>query len=280
MLENAPAMVSIYTYPDGTMSGCATMRRGSWQNRPKPQVEESADSATLWDALPQVVKDAENQARTRRRASTELRRKVRYGDLRRLLTFTNGDCNGEGWDTHRQALRDFAEWYYKAGGRELLGDSAMVSIAERGTERRRVHLHAAIRAGYNLPYRAIHASWSAYLESKGFHSQNGNHRWHAGDDYGDHADGFTSARVCGNYLAKYLSKGFETDARTQCEKRYRSEGCLVPPPTRLMGMLLGEVPTILDDTFGDRGIKTKWFESPNGDYGGYWFEVEATEARA
>lgn len=263
-VADAPALVTIYAYPDGSFSGCASMRHG------KPREGELRD-ISAWANLTPEERSLENRQRSERRAAQTLRRLVRAGDLRRLLTFTNGGA-GEGWTCARDAVHDVMGWYRKGGGRELLGNTGFVLVAERGGKRRRWHVHAAIRAGYRLPYRKLIASWSAWLTSKGYSSPTGTHRWHAGDEKGRGRDGFASARVCAGYLSKYLTKGFELDERQAYEKRFRSADCLVPDPDRYTGGLLREVPSFLVERFTDAHIKCEWFQ--HGDYGGYFFEID------
>jgi hypothetical protein len=103
------------------------------------------------------------------------------------------------------------DWYTQ-DGHWLLGETSFVAVPERGKDWGRIHVHAAIRRGYRLDYSAIIASWSAYLTARGYNSSTGTHRFHAGDEHGKATNGFSSARVCGDYMAKYLAKGFETDA--------------------------------------------------------------------
>jgi len=175
----------------------------------------------------------------------------------------------------RESVRQVLDWYAHAGGRELLGDTPFVCVPERGEDRGRIHVHGAIRSGYRLDYTAIIASWSAYLRSQGYFSSapSGVHRWHAGDEQGRGKVGFSSARVCADYMAKYLAKGFLTDGRVKYEKRYRSDGCLVVEPRRISGFSMGGVPTLLEDTFGPGRVECTWYDAPDGKHGGWWVEV-------
>jgi len=272
-LAEAPATVSLYGYPDGSFSGTAYLRRAAGH------VVAASTSRDEWYwSLTDDERHAANLQRANRHAAQDLMRKVRQGNLRRLLTFTNGG-DGEGWQTLRESVRDVLDWYLHHGGRELLGDTPLVCVPERGENGRRIHVHGAIRSGYRLDYSAIIASWSAYLTSHGFVSTaaSGLHRWHAGDEQGRGKDGFSSARTCADYMAKYLVKGFESDARVKYEKRFRSDGCLVPEPRRVSGFPLGGVPAMLKDTFGVGEVHCVWFDTPNGKYGGWWVEVDGDD---
>jgi hypothetical protein len=172
------------------------------------------------------------------------------------------------------------DWYLHHGGRELLGDTPLVCVPERGDKGRRIHVHGAIRSGYRINYTAIRASWSAYLAAHGYISTapSGLHRWHAGDENGRGKDGFRSARTCADYMAKYLVKGFESEAREKYEKRFRSDGCFVPEPRRSSGFPLGGVPALLKENFGVGETHCVWFDTPNGKYGGWWIEVDGNDS--
>jgi hypothetical protein len=263
-LMKCPSLVMIHSYPDGSFSGVASMRHGRKR-------EDGQPGESVWSGLSQDERDAENLQRSNRRAMQDMKRHVRHGDLRRLLTFTNGG-EGQGWTTLREAALQTLEWY-RTEGRELLGETAFVCVPERGGGNGRIHVHAAIRKGYRLDYSRIIASWSSFLTAKGFISSASCHRWHAGDDQGRGANGFSSARVCAGYLAKYLTKGFESEPRAKFEKRYRTAGSIVPEPRRIHGLSLAEVPIALGDTFGGR-VSGGWYEDEDGRYGGWWFEVD------
>jgi hypothetical protein len=260
-LLKSPALVLIDSYPDGSFSGTASMRRG----------KGNTETESAWSLLTDAEREAESAVRGARSSVKMLRKKVRHYDLRRLLTFTNGG-RGQGWNSLRDAVRDTLAWY-KAEGRYLLGDTAFVCVPERGGLYGRIHVHGAIRAGYRLDYSAVIASWSRFLTSLGYISSASCHRWHAGDDNGKHSSGFSSARVCANYMAKYLAKGFETEPHVLYEKRFRSEGCVIPEPRRVGGFPLADVPALLEDTFGGR-VTGGWHEDEHGAYGGWWFEVD------
>jgi hypothetical protein len=232
---------------------------------------EVPDSSSKWKQLTDEEREKESQDRGARSAVSNLRYKVRHHDLRRLLTFTNGATDG-GWSTLRASVMDTIEWY-RTEGRYLLGETAFVCVPERGGAYGRIHVHAAIRTGYRLDYAAIIKSWSAFLTAKGFISSASCHRWHAGDEQGRGANGFSSARLCASYLAKYLTKGFETEPHVKYEKRFRSDGALVPQARRIYGLTLAEVPECLGDTFGGR-VQSGWYEDSEGAYGGWWFEVD------
>lgn len=250
--------VRVERYPDGSASGVAYVPRGS----------SSGDGSSWWSALDRKERQEQNRYRVGRRAGQQVRRYIRHGNLRRLLTFTNGGA-GEGWPNLREALRTFAAWY-RADGRALLGDTGVVVVPERGGQGGRVHLHAAIRSGYRLDYSAIIRSWSAHLEAHGYHSAIGSHRFHAGDDRGKHSRGFTSARICAGYLAKYLAKGFSEEYVPQ-ERRYRAEEVRVPEPQTLAGFTLEDVSEALCDTFGP-GVVVVPYADHEGKLGGFWFD--------
>lgn len=243
------------------------------RHRVKPEYSEAAEHTSTWWALTRDERDDQNRTRSARRAGQELRRKIRHADLRRLLTFTNGAPGG--WGSMCEALRHVLDWYVNHGGAALLGHSPMVAVPERGGRNLRIHVHAAIRKGIYLDYQAIIASWSAYLTAQGYTSTSNAHRWHAGDDNKKHANGFSSARVCADYMAKYLAKAFESDDRAMYEKRYRVVGVTVPPPRRVYGLTLGEVEGSMRDTFDGRKVECHWFEDSDGNYGGWFIEVSA-----
>lgn len=250
--------MSVDTYPDGSVSGVAYTLRG----------KGSGDGLSWWAKLDEEEREEQNRYRVGRRAGGKVRKLIRYGDLRRLLTFTNGG-EGNGWPNLREAMRTFSRWY-RSEGRYLLGESGCVVVAERGGKRRRVHLHAAIRAGYRLDYARVIRSWSAHLEAEGWHSATGLHRFHAGDDSGKHSRGFASARVCAGYMAKYLAKGFAEEQRLEQERRYVAYDCHVPEPRRMVGFRLGEIPDLVADTFG--ASCTAFFDG-EGLLSGFWFDV-------
>jgi hypothetical protein len=163
-----------------------------------------------------------------RRARSKVRRLVRAYDLTRLLTFTNGSHDSEGFDTRSAALD--AYYGFDRYCRDLLGNTPRLVVAERGGKRGRWHIHVLIRRGYRIPYRGIIRAWSAHMERLGYHSATGIHRFHAGDEFGKHKDGFTSSRVAANYAAKYLGKHADDDARISGEHRYRSYNAAAPLP--------------------------------------------------
>jgi hypothetical protein len=204
-----------------------------------------------------------------------MRRKIRNGDLRRLLTFTNG--SPEGWANGREAMLHVLDWYENGGGRDLLKGSPLVVVPERGKKSyKRLHVHGAMRHGYRLEYSAIIRSWSDYLTSKGHISTANYHRWHVGDEQGRGKDALSSSRVTADYMAKYLGKDFLEDMEHQLNaKRYRCSGVMAPEPVRRVGMLLADIPAMLADTFGTRLDSVVWYESPDGTYGGYFIEVGA-----
>jgi hypothetical protein len=202
-----------------------------------------------------------------------LRHKVRYANLRRLLTFTNGAA-GDGWTSLTAATKDVYEWYVSEGW-QLLDGSPISVVAERGVRFGRIHVHAAVRRGFFINYKAVIESWTGFLIAKGFTPNNSDyHRFHAGDENGKHKNGFASAKVCADYMAKYLSKGFEEDERGIHQKRYRCLGVSIPEPRRLTGFTLDDVPGVLRDTFAG-AVEVTWYESPDGEYAGWFIEVAA-----
>jgi len=128
-------------------------------------------------------------------------------------------------------------------------------------------VHAAVRPGF-IDYNAVRESWSAALEDGGWHSRTGTHRFHAGDDYGQHSNGFSSARVCAHYLAGYLRKSLLSESRVKGERRFESSGCYVPVAVVSQGLTLGEAPAVIRDTFGCDAVP--FFR--DGVVMGYWFD--------
>lgn len=257
--ENRVAGLGVYAYPDGSFSGVAYTMRG--RKRENPSVP------SWWAGLSDQEKADLNRERVGRRAAQRVRHLVRTGNLTRLLTFTNGG-DGDGWPSTREAMLSLGRWYRREG-RALLGDTGIVTVAERG-KKARIHLHAAIRAGYRLDYGAIIRSWSAHLESEGYRSTSTYHRFHAGDDTGRHSEGFSSARICARYLAKYLSKSF-SDERIAQERRHWSEDITPLEPERILGLRLGEIPGLLADTFP--GCSVVAYTDGEGLLAGYFFDT-------
>lgn len=260
-------MVTLHTYPDGSFSGVASIRHG----RRCADAEERV-SVSKYAGLSVTERADENRRRAARQASQDLRRKVRYANLRRLLTFTNG-AEGGGWSSLSEATRDVYEWYI-TGGCVLLGGSPISVVAERGGRFFRIHVHAAVRKGFYIDYVAFRVSWTSFLNAKGYASTAAYHRVHAGDDHGKHANGFASAKTCADYMAKYLAKSFEEDERGLWQKRYRCHGVSVPEPQRFSGFTLREVPDMLRDTFAGE-VEVTWYESPDSEYAGWFIEVGA-----
>ena len=210
---------SICRYPDGSFEGSAVFSAEHWT--PPGQGKGS------YHELQQEERDILNNQRASRRASLVLRRFIRTHDLKRLLTFTTGDS--EGWASRKESL-DCVSDFLKVHG-ALLGDTAIATVAERGLHgQRRWHVHAAIRSGYRLPYSTIIATWSNFLNRRGYSSVTGTHRWHAGDEQGRGGLGFKSARVCAGYMAKYLVKSMEVVEAEHYVHRYRTAGGPVPKP--------------------------------------------------
>lgn len=235
-------MASVFSYPDGSFEGSLTPRGACGAGRARMTVEERAQGLEWYVGKKQALAWAESEAaaarvhlahmnaiRARQRAKVCVRRFVRAHDLRRLVTFTNGDAESEGWTSRKQALDDVAGWM-KNHRVELFGDVPVILIAERGGKNGRWHVHGAMPRGGRLPYSAIIESWSAYMERLGWHSATGKHRWHAGDESGKHRGGFASARVAARYLVKYIIKGMDEDDGTKGEHRYRTAGGRLPRP--------------------------------------------------
>lgn len=219
-----------------------------------------------------------NLRRAGARAASAVQRAVRLGDLRRLLTFTNGQTGGCGWSTGQEAVADFRGWLAAGGGR-LLPDGGLVVVAEPGTEGGRWHIHVACKHTGWIDYSTVIRSWSEYMEGCGWHSATGTHRFHAGDERGKHRGGFRSARHAGRYMAKYLSKGFKNGHnRDKHSKRYRVLGLTIKPPQRVYMATTGAGREAITDTFGHGSWQE--FYSPAGDVTGWWFDIPATARSA
>jgi len=107
------------------------------------------------------------------------------------------------------------------------------------------------------------------MESKGYHSSTGTHRWHAGDDSGEYKSGFASAWVCAAYMSKYLSKDLSAD-RVKHSKRYRVTGGIkLPEPHRYILNSLVDAQSTVFDTFGCLPV---YFRDPEGIVAGFWFD--------
>lgn len=252
--------MSVYTFPDGSVSAVVSRRRG---------LGRSGDDS-WWDALDETAKKEDNRRRVSSRARQQLMRLIRKGNLRRLLTFTNGG-QGDGWKSSKESLNAFMGWYRLEGS--LLGQTAIVAVAERG-KLGRWHVHVAIKAGYFIPYSQIIKSWSSFMEAAGEHSMTGTHRFHSGDEQGKHKSSFTSARWCARYMAKYLSKDFE-DERVAQERRYRADGINPPEPKRFYPGSLAEAQAVANDMWP--GCEVTWFEDADGTTAGFWLEWESPE---
>ncbi|MGV8082587.1 MAG: hypothetical protein AB2L09_02975 [Coriobacteriia bacterium] len=230
---------SVYSYPDGSFEGSLTPRGASGGGLPRTE-EDRANQLEYFVGREQALAWAASEAaaarvhlahlniqRAKQRAKVCVRRFVRYHDLRRLVTFTNGAADSEGWTCRREALDDVSGWLKNHRVR-FFGDVPVILIAERGGKGGRWHVHGAMPQNGRLPYSDIIVSWSAYMERKGWHSATGKHRWHAGDESGAHRGGFSSARVAARYLVKYITKGMDEDEGTRGEHRYRASGGKLP----------------------------------------------------
>ena len=229
--------VKAWHYPDGSWSGHIVTVSGygsDGSRRGARDDEERDDAAMPGRERDAAVEAAANHQRSVRRSRKLLVQLVRTYLLTRLLTFTNGGCDG-GWSSGQAALDDFMRWVVHGGGRTLLcGGEALklVAVAERGKDGR-WHVHALIPSGGWLGYKAISRSWSAYLTNLGYVSAaaSGIHIWHAGDERGRGGNGFSSARVAARYVSKYLTKGLDEECGTVAARhRFRAVGCDKPEP--------------------------------------------------
>ena len=218
--------VTVYHYPDGSMTGsvvrCSDLADTSQSLAPR--------LPSRYSQLATAEQQAENEQRSRRRSIAQLKRHIRAHNLRRLLTFTNG-ASGQGWGGPSEALDTVMRWLRSTEGRAFFRGSPVVLIAERGARGGRWHVHAAIKSGFWLPYAAIIASWSSHMERAGYHSQTGTHRFHAGDERGEHKGGFSSARWCARYMAKYVTKSLGLEMRAGVH-RYRAINSPAPEAVR------------------------------------------------
>jgi hypothetical protein len=249
-------LASVYAYPDGSLEGSVTPRPERCGGQSKLALERlheaqdralfpksaEASSRVFFAAERAAEKAALNDARATVRAKASVKRFVRMYDLRRLLTFTNGG-EGVGWPSRKAALDDVSR-FWKVHNR-LFARGTIKSrntprppvpvcfIAEKGGKGGRWHVHAAMASGYFINYRRIIAAYSAFMDGRGYPSPSGGHRFHAGDDAGNHKGGFTSARHAARYLCKYLLKSLTDDTATKGEHRYRAAGAGRPAPWRM-----------------------------------------------
>lgn len=232
-----------YDFPDGSVMGSAvrhhsppkiehTPRAAVWT----PLSEDSGgdlESTCVAGTLESSESAETNAAWSLRRSKKLLKAWIRTHSLTRLLTFTNGAA-GAGWETRREALDAVSSFLRDTDNRALFGDTPIVCVAERGGGSRRWHVHACIRNGYRLDYSRIIAAWSAHMVALGYisTSSSGVHRFHAGDEHGKAGRGFSSGRVAGEYMAKYLAKDF-MEEREPYEHVYRSCNGSAPVPRSL-----------------------------------------------
>ncbi len=174
---------------------------------------------------------------------------MRYHDLTRLLTFTNGDPRG--WATPGEALAD-TRAFIKAHGKKLGLKGPMCFIVEPGSKGGRFHVHAAMKRGWRLDYLALIQAWTAFMQRRGWHSTASTHRFHVGDGQGRFKGGFRSARLAALYMVKYLSKSFEAVSRIKGEHRYRTCGGEVPKPESWRS-------ETLEETILELGV---WWDAP------------------
>lgn len=288
--------VRVFAYPDGSCEGVLTPVRQPG-TRLTPQEKAHRMAATMTDAqlaavslvgldavLEQMTLDQEaddqekrrqaNEERAIQRARVSVRRAVRAHGLRRLLTFTNGS-QGDGWTGRKEALDDVARFLMVHGARLLHGRPAVL-IAERGGRNGRWHVHAAIPGGYRIHYAKAIRQWSAFMERRGWHSPTGTHRWHAGDEASRHKGDFSSSRILARYLVKYMVKGFQDDAGTPGEHRYRLYGCNTPQAwTCTVGSVLAARVLL---TLGVEDIHARFSPQPGGDrFRCYQFDEDGME---
>lgn len=212
----------MFSYDDGSFEGSLVVRR---------QEKRPDDGAGHWYSdLTDEEQAQENLRRADRRAVLQLKRYIRHHSLTRLITLTNGDNASFGWSCRSGALSDCSEWL-QAEGHALLGGGALAAVAEQGERGGRWHVHLAIAGGFRLDYRRIIRSYSAFMEGRGWHSSTGTHRFHAGDEAGKHKGGFSSARVCSEYMAKYLTKSLRQSVEEKHLNRYRVYGGSTPKPS-------------------------------------------------
>lgn len=211
----------------------------------------------------------ENAERSVGRSRKQVRRIVRWNDLRRLMTFTNGDQYGVGWTDRKAALDDVAR-FLKVHGADCFGSYRALLVAEQGGKGGRWHVHVVVPMGGWLPYSKIIRKWSAFMEGRGWSSKTGTHRWHVGDEQGRHKKAFSSARVAGQYIAKYLTKDLGGVDYGSHVNRYRNVGTDMPVPNEYMHPTFGEAIESLS------GCKLTAIERPDSDgvaiLVGYWFE--------
>lgn len=197
-----------------------------------------------------------------------MRRLARYNGLTRLVTFTNGAV-GDGWETRKSALDDVAR-FLKVHGQSCFGGAPAVMVAEQGGKGARWHVHAVVPGGSWLPYSRIIRAWSAFMEGRGWRSVKGTHRWHSGDDQGRHKGGFSSARVAGRYLSKYLTKALIGDDYGTGIHRYRVVHADNPVAVQSDFPLMGDALETLN------GVHLSPIEVPDADGVlyciGYWFD--------
>lgn len=185
-------------------------------------------SGAGWRCVPREVCEDLNRQRSLRRSARQLKNFVRFHDLRRLLTFTNGAP--EGWSGRRESLDAVTLWLRQGAKREFFRDTPIVLVAERGGDNGRWHVHACVTMDAWLPYRRIIESWSGHMECSGWHSSHISqktgkpvHRFHAGDEQRRALDGFTNAKCAAEYMGKYMTKDFLGD-REKYEHIYRPSG--------------------------------------------------------
>lgn len=232
-----------YDFPDGSRMGSAVRhhsppkikhspRAAEWTSFGKERPDDPSRTGVAGTAG-SSDRDEANAARSLRRSKKNLKAWIRTHQLTRLLTFTNGAA-GDGWATRREALDSVSSFLRDTENRSLFGDTPIVCVAERGGAARRWHVHACIRNGYRLDYSRIINAWSTHMTNSGYisTSASGTHRFHSGDEHGKAGRGFSSARVAGEYMAKYMSKSF-IEERDPYEHVYRSCGGSAPVPRAL-----------------------------------------------
>lgn len=262
-IDTFPGVLNLYDYPDGSKQGVVVRRRGAGNPL-------SPDDINWYRALSEKERESINRQRAVRRAVVQIQRFIRTHNLVRLLTFTNGGPEG-GWETCEQAIRDVVAYLQGDEARRLYGGGPVVVVAERGGAHGRVHVHVALGRGHRLNYSKCILSWTRFLNGRGFTSSTGFHRWHAGDEQGKHAGGFTNAAIAAAYISKYMSKELESVDHSAHGKRYRALFGEHPVPEQYPVDSLLHAVELVRDTFSV--YPSEWFCDAEGIRAGFWFDV-------
>lgn len=242
-LGSEQVKVCVQAYPDGGFDGSMVISRVMFSPESRKQDNQGEGRPELLEVLKAggsvclfcsldgdwLSRRDDNASRSVRRSAVRVRQIARLNEMRRLMTFTNGDEHG-GWRSRKECLDTVAR-FFKVHGRECFGGLSFLVVAERGGKRGRWHAHALCPQTAWLPYRRVIRRWSRFMEGQGYHSINGTHRWHAGDEQGKHTAGFPSARVAAAYASKYLTKDLGgADEYGSGTHRYRTVGTENPVP--------------------------------------------------